>query len=418
MKLIRKLTAALALLALASGAALAASIPLYTPPSGNNALPTFPENTGDFNNLVNAINGNITPQSMASFSAFRNYIDNGGMFVVQRGAATSSTAAGGTSGCTALTYVADRWCVDVNVGSQVGKGQVVTSTPTPPTGFTNVMTVWRNANALTQPHCAIQEISSQRITQLQGQTVTLSFFAQALAGLSADNGNVINATFVTGTTADQGLGSMTASPAITPAFSGLATQLNAQAFTLSASAWNRFTATSFQIPTNALEGAVELCFTPTATGSGATDGFAFVGVQLEPGNAPSAFEFRDYQAELAEAQRYYWEFDEKVSGTTVVPGICNAQSATVATCNIPLKVTQRAAAPAIACTFGTMKRMIAGTDTALTACAAAATTNGVGTPDAAEITATVGSGDTAGFASVLMSGNSTGGGLITVSSDF
>jgi hypothetical protein len=97
--------------------------------------------------------------------------------------------------------------------------------------------------------------------------------------------------------------------------------------------------------------------------------------------------------------------------------MCEAQSTTVAVCNIPLKVTMRAA-PTVACTFGTMKRMVAGTETALSACAAAATTNGVSDTDALSITATVASGDTAGLAGILQSGNSTGGGLITASSDF
>jgi hypothetical protein len=97
--------------------------------------------------------------------------------------------------------------------------------------------------------------------------------------------------------------------------------------------------------------------------------------------------------------------------------MCSAQSTTVAVCKAVAHVPFRAA-PTVACTAGTLKRMVAGTDTTVSACAAAATTNGISGVDNVTITATVASGDTAGFSGSLMSGNSTGGGLITASADF
>ena len=84
-----------------------------------------------------------------SFTNFRNVLDNGGMNVAQRG--TAATNCAGTSGSTTTTYSADRWTCIVNVGSQAGQSQVVTATPTPPTGFQNALNVWRNSAALTQP---------------------------------------------------------------------------------------------------------------------------------------------------------------------------------------------------------------------------------------------------------------------------
>lgn len=132
---------------------------------------------------------------------------------------------------------------------------------------------------------------------------------------------------------------------------------------------------------------------------------------------PSGFEFRLATLEAIYQYAYYWQWNETVSATTDSPFLCIAQSTTVAVCKARAAVNFRAA-PTITCTFGTIKRMVAGVDTALTACAAAATTNGVSDPNEITITATVSAGDTAGFAGTLMSGNSTGGGKITASAEY
>jgi hypothetical protein len=406
----KRILLALSLLAVASIAS-AANLSYFTGPTGTNPA-NLPAAIPDLNALIASINGGVTPQSMASPLAPRNLLDNGAINISQRG--TAATAGATTGGSTSTTYVADRWWVDTNVTSGAGYGQVVTS-PTPPSGFQNSMNVYRNSGSLTQPVCAWQEVPTADAVALQGQTATFSFYAQALAGMNADNGNVVNAYIIYGTGSDEGFGTLTASPAITPAWTGINSSITGS-YTLSASVWNRYTLSGF-IPTTAKEVGVAVCFTPAAGSGGSTDGFSMTGLQLEQGAAASTYEFRDILLESSKAGRYYWQFAETVSGYTVVPGICSAQSSTVATCNIPLAVMMRKA-PTVTCTFGTMKRMVAGTDTALTACAAAATTNGVTTASAVEITATVASGDTAGFSGILLSGNSTGGGLITASADF
>jgi hypothetical protein len=342
----------------------------------------------------------------------RNYLDNGSLNVQQRGTGIVTC---GTTTVPSSAYGPDRWGCYANVASGAGRTSIVTTAALLPTGFASVNEVYRTSGALTQPICSIQEVPTAKATALQGKTVTLSFYAEALAGLSADNQNLITASIFTGTGSDQGLQTMTASPAITPAWTGIASPVNQQVIPIT-TAPLRYSVTGV-IPAAATEVAVAVCFTPTATGAGVTDGFAYTGVQLEVAPSPSPYEFHDIQQDTAVAQRYYWQFAETVSSTTLVPGVCEAQSTTVAVCNIPLKVTMRAA-PTVACTFGTLKRQVAGTDTALTACAASATTNGIATPDTIAVTATVASGDTAGFASNLMSGNSTGGGLITATADF
>lgn len=250
----------------------------------------------------------------ASYANFRNLLDNGSMIVAQRG--TSATACGGTTGTTTNAgYSADRWACIVNVGSQAGYSQVVTSSPTPPSGFRNTLNVYRNTGALTQPVCTFQEVPYNDAVAVAGQPVTFSFYAAALAGLSADNGGVINAYIMTGTTStDQGLATMTASPAITPAWTGIAATTT-KSYTIGTS-FARYSL-SGTVPSTTTSLAVAICFTPTASGSGATDGFSFTGAQLEQGLTATQYEFRPYYVELPKVEAYYWQLTEPAAGYAV-----------------------------------------------------------------------------------------------------
>jgi hypothetical protein len=403
----KKWLGALTALVMCGGLAYGASIPLLSGPQYSEPSQIL----ATVNFLIQQINTLVTPQTMASWSNPRNILDNGGMQVAQRGTAAQTC---GTTTIPSSAYSADRWGCNVNVTSGAGSLQVVTTNlPSQPV-FNDALLFYRTSGALAQPQCVMQEIPTTRIVPLQGQAVTLSFYAYGLANMLAEQ-TTLNAYLFTGTGTDQGLQSFTASPAITPAWTGIASS-QTTAFTLTAN-WQRFTAT-YQIPAAAKEAAVALCWTPTVGGTaGATDGFEFTGVQLEQGASASAFEYRTVGDELQVAQRYYWQWAETVSSTADSPFMCAAQSTTVAVCKTTTHVAFRVA-PTITCTPGTIKRQVAGTDTAVTACAAAATTNGVSGVDNVTITATVASGDTAGLAGTMMSGNSTGGGLVTASADF
>ena len=94
------------------------------------------------------------------------------------------------------------------MASGAGQLAVVTSTPSPYIGFTNSSTLVRNSGALGAPVCAWQEIPTVRATQMAGQNVILSAYLEALAGLSADNGNQAQMYLVTGTGSNQGLGAL------------------------------------------------------------------------------------------------------------------------------------------------------------------------------------------------------------------
>ena len=94
------------------------------------------------------------------------------------------------------------------MASGAGQLAVVTSTPSPVIGATNSQTLVRNSGSLGQPVCAWQEVPTVRATQLAGQNVIFSAYLQALAGLSADNGNQAQLFLITGTGTNQGLGSL------------------------------------------------------------------------------------------------------------------------------------------------------------------------------------------------------------------
>lgn len=408
MKMLRKalLLPALALAFL--GIAEAANIP-------NTPVPTDPSQmVYNFNLLISEINSLITPTSMGNAFNFRNLLDNGAGNVQQRGTGAATCAT--TSGLVAASYGPDRWGCDVNVAS--GAGQLtagLTSTPAPPVGFQYSTTLVRNSGSLAQPQCAWQEIPTSRVTALQGQPVVFSGQLLALAGLAADNGSLANLVVIYGTGTDQGMGAlrsavgMTASPAITPVWTGLTTLANQQ-FTIT-TAWARYQTTALSVPTTVTEMAVAVCFTPTTTSSGgSTDGLAFVGMQLENSNLnPSAYENRPYEVELTKALAYYWKQTE-ISGAVFGSGMCQATNTPKILIQLPEPMVTT---PVAAWTVGGFSLAIAGAG-------AAGATGGAGANLAAAPTGIINlsftNTCTAGATMTMVGTNTTGS--LTVSADF
>jgi hypothetical protein len=384
-------------------------IPLLTTPATNEAS----QINSTLNGIINSLNANINPATFAQLATPRNLLDNGQMQVAQRGTGTVTCAQ--AAAITSAAYTADRWGCSGNVTSGAGNAAVATATPTPPAGYTQEVKLWRASAALTQPLCLIQEVPTAASVAASGQVVTLSANIAGLAGLVADNGGVVNMTVITGTTADEGFGTMTASPAITPAWTGLAT-VATQAFTVTTT-FSRVSMNA-QIGATAKEVGVLICFTPTATGAGATDGFAVTGTQLEIGNTPSAFEFHSIQQDTAIAQRYFFTITE--SATSGAQQSASGQGATTTTCQLyfPFPVTMRAAPTFYA--LGTALSTGTWTITHVATATALATTYlvvlGANTPNAGSLTGTVASGLTAGQTCALTSAN--GGSILAWSADF
>src|SRR5271157_1113979 len=270
----------------------------------------------------------------------RNWVDNGAMAVQQRATGTI-TCAVVSAAIASVNYGPDRWGCIANVTTGVGRTSVITTAAQLPAGFAYTQSMWRASGALTQPICSMQEIQTLNVQYFAGQTVTLSFYATALAGLAADNNNVINAYLFTGTGVDQGFGTFTASPAITPAWTNISSSLT-QAYTITTTP-TRYSMT-VTVPATATEAAVALCFTPTATGSGTTDGFSFTGVQLEVGASATSFEFKPYAAEYANALRYGYHIFETAGagGVATMRGSCTNLTSSIANCIVPFPVPMRA----------------------------------------------------------------------------
>lgn len=398
---------------LLGGTAFAASLPLFTGPQDPSQV------GGNMNAVVQAVNAGA-PGFGSLPAGTRNYLDNGAMFVAQRGTGVATGAS--TAGCVALSYSADRWCVDTNVTSGAGRSQVITSTPSPPPGFQNSTKVYRNSGALLQPICLMQEIEAARTVQLQGKPVIFSAYVQGLAGNTATA--ALSVSFLTGTTADEGLGAlrsavgMTASPAITPALTGLATNAFAAApasptwIPGTTAAWSRIYSQPLTIPVAAIEGVLTICTTPVGSSSGTTDGFAITGVQLEvadPGQlVPTAFEFLPNGLDQARAQRFYYQVVE-TNGGYIAPGIASATNVQTVTLQLPQPMQNL---PIIAVTAGGLSYRDNGSALAISSLVVSSASIANNTV----LTLTDAATQTVGHTAPLYGTNTTG--KITLSADF
>ena len=321
-KLGLKIAAAIA--ALFTAPAFAASVP-QVPATSQYSEPS--QIVGTLNYLVGLINTAINQQTVQPLGIPRNLLDNGQMQVQQRGTGTRTC---GTTTIPSSAYAADRWGCNVNVTSGAGTLQVISSNlpAAPLPSFNNAMVFYRTSGALAQPQCVMQEVPSTKVLNAAGQPLVLSSYIQGLTNMLAES-TTVNAYVFYGTGTDEGLQTFTASPAVTPAFTGINSSLTT-AWTITSS-WARYTY-SFTLPATATEAAVALCWTPTVGGTaGTTDGFRFTGVQLEGSQSgtASAFEFLPFSYELSTAERYFYAINEgTITAGAVMVGGGSAQGTT------------------------------------------------------------------------------------------
>jgi len=410
MRFRRSIIAALCVFGLGTAAVRAQNVPYL--PSTNPVFADASHILATVNHLIELINQYVTPQTMAPYTTPRNVLDNGGMQVQQRGTGTRTA---GTTTIPSSAYSADRWGANVNVTSGAGTLSIeTTDLPSSPI-FNAASLFYRTSGALAQPQCVMQEIPTTRLTPLAGTYVELSFYAKGLALMLAEQ-TTLNAYLFTGTGVDQGLQSFTASPAITPAWTGIAST-NTTAFTLTSS-WQRLS-TGFAIPTTATEAAVALCWTPTTGGTaGATDGFEFTGVQLEQGYAPSAFEFRPFVDELRVAQSFYAQWADSPAATFTLPGTCTeTSSGATAACTLMLPATlvkTPVVAVAAATSFG-MTKVADGTAEACTTLATVASSSNL---NSIKLTCAVSETAAVGTMHLMLYAATGAANTITVSADF
>lgn len=229
-------------------------------------------------------NAAVTPSKMANAGAelgMRNRLLNGGMRIVQRAtsyALTTSWAYGSV----------DRWAFVQPTAANGVANQVASGL----TGFSAALKLGRNA-AGTQTNALqmAQVLESINSIPMQGQTVTLSFYAKAGANFS---GAYLNAVLYSGTGSDQGV-------SILGSWTGGASLINVNQ-TLTTS-WVRYSAT-VAVPATVTQLAVSFSYTPTGT-AGADDSVYITGVQLEIGATTTPFEVLPFSSEIALCQRYF-----------------------------------------------------------------------------------------------------------------
>lgn len=224
--------------------------------------------------LANIGAGGLTPyylSSTAQYTGFKNRIINGAMMISQRGTTFSTTG-----------YTLDRWNL-----TQATSPTVTQSTDAP-AGFKNSISV-SGGNYLFM----CQRIEANNVTDLSGQTVTVSFWAKQTSGTLSP--------FVAALDYATATDNFTSTTNISTPNVGTLT-----------SSWTYYTITYPNLPAGVLNG-LQLRF---YIANGGTTTYMVTGVQLEVGSTATSFDVRDYGRELILCQRYY----EKSCEYSVVPG--------------------------------------------------------------------------------------------------
>lgn len=371
---------------------------------------------GCLNKTITDINNLVTAQTTSPYTFPRNLLDNGGLQVQQRGTGAVTC---GTTTIPSSAYGPDRWGCNVNVTSGVGTllaDNTAADLPTGPVAYASYK-FYRTSGALAQPQCVMQEIPTSRVVPTQGLPLVLSVYIKGLANMLAES-TTVNAYVFYGTGVDQGLQSFTASPAITPAWTGINSSLTT-AWTITA-AYTR-QSYSFQMPVTATEAAVAFCWTPTTGGTaGATDGFQIALAQLEVSETGQVgpFEFRSYVDELKVAQSYYVQWADSPAATFTLPGTCTeTSSGATAACWLMLPTTMvktPVVAVATATSFG-MTKVADGTAEACTTLATVASSSNL---NSIKLTCAVSETAAVGTMHGMLYAATGAANTITVSADF
>ena len=323
---------------------------------------------------------------------FRNLLDGGDFSVNPWQRGTSFTSIANTA-----TYTADRWAGYGASTSSISVSQQAISNGVLP-GFLDALQFGRaSSNTDVNVINLGQTLETLDVIRLQGQMVTLSFYALAGANFSSLN-SILNVAMYMGTGTNETITKFfKAASSGWAGYQNLAVAAGSNAAALTTT-WQRFYVT-FQVPTTATELGVLFNYTPVGT-AGSNDWFQITGAQLEVGAFPSAFEHRDVQVELEICQRYAYQINEPGAGVIVgIGGAVAAANNQVFYMALPV---QMRAAPTVTVSAGTFKVCAATTAAAATGMAAGSTH----TVNAIEIVSTL--TQTVGLAASLQGGGGTG----------
>ncbi len=171
----------------------------------------------------------------------------------------------------------------------------VSQVASPQAGFSKAAKLQRTASSSNVNTLMLgQTLESADALRMQGQSVTLSFYASAGANFSA-SGGALSCAIDTGTGTDQSGAAQAAGT-----WTGQATTSVANGIT-STPARHSITVS---IPANATQVGYRFYFTPTGT-AGADDSVTITGVRLRVGSVVSDVDHRNLAQELAICQRCY-----------------------------------------------------------------------------------------------------------------
>jgi len=221
---------------------------------------------------------------------FRNKIINGDFNIWQRGTSFTNTANAG--------YTADRWLTNVGTGGTIVTSQQSFTPGTAPVAGYEAPFFLRLNRSTTGSGTSYFVHRIEDVRTFAGQTVTLSFWAKASSAYTFDAGDVYAyRNYGTGGSTAEGVGTFGAA--------------------ILSTSWQRFSLTlnvpSVSGKTIGASSYLEIAFSfPTSKSTFTID---LWGVQVEAGPAPTPFEIRPAQTELALCQRYYY----KTYSQAVVP---------------------------------------------------------------------------------------------------
>lgn len=233
-------------------------------------------------------------------AGLRNRIINGDMRIAQRG----------TSGALTTSYA--YLSVDRFAGAQATAANgVLAQVSAGLDGFQYAAKIGRTATSTNTGQVVLRSaLETSNSISLQGQQVTLSFYAKAGANFSATSSN-ITAQLFTGTGTDQSAATMTS-------WTGVLTPISTtNAITTT---WTRYSFTA-TLSSTATQVGITVLYTPVGT-AGADDNLYITGVQLEVGPVATPFETIPYGLSLQLCQRYYYQqaYASQLSSTSDIAG--------------------------------------------------------------------------------------------------
>ena len=276
------------------------------------------------NKLSNA-NNSVLPAKLANSGyelGMRNRVINGSMQVWQRGVSYAVQNSWGYGSV-------DRWAFAMGGTPAATASQVASGLA----GFQYAVKLARNSAATSTGQIYTDHvIENANTVSLQGQTVTLSFYAKAGANFSASS-NTLMVALYTGTGGDSNSSSTSMG-----GWTGATQPINGSC-NLTTS-WVRYSFTG-TIPANATNIGLMLSYLPTGT-AGADDALYFTGVQLEIGSVATPFDYRHYGQELQLCQRYYTKLTSGNAASGGIIGLAVTLSTTVTVGLIPFRQQMRA----------------------------------------------------------------------------